>query len=244
MTETFSKLKKKKSNGSLPNCGMKTSSKPSPDVKRKTLSSNHNTNRPISREGTSRENTRRNKSRSKSGAQKFNHINPNINFKVGVKKIGTLNHKTIEDTGTKENLELPKQGFNLPSIHKNKENSVKFDSSLAGFATRSLSKNESLKIKKGAIDGSKSKANIEVQNKVMPESQHNFKNQNSLINVPKKYQFRGKRLNIDSQSITSSKNTKITTESIQKHAFHTKSGPVQVNEALNGPTTTNTMRYG
>jgi hypothetical protein len=55
-------------------------------------------------------------------------------------------------------------------------------------------------------------------------------NSNALINVPKKYQFRGKRLNIDSQTSTSSKTSQIV--SIQKPLSHTKSGPLQPNSAL------------
>lgn len=55
---------------------------------------------------------------------------------------------------------------------------------------------------------------------------------NALINVPKKYQYRGKRLNIDNQSITSSSKSKVTTETFQKNIFHTKSGPIQTNETL------------
>ena len=54
-----------------------------------------------------------------------------------------------------------------------------------------------------------------------------------MINVPKKYQYRGKRLNIDSQSITSTKQSQITSESIKNHQFlHTKSGPIQTQDTL------------
>jgi hypothetical protein len=238
MTETFTRLKKKFTQPQQ----KEISKKNTPRQKRKVTTTNplSQPNRPISRETNSRENTRRTQNRSKSGAKKLQNINPNFNFKIGAKKLGTLKHKQVSDP-PEENQRQEKKVFNLPSINKNGENSLKFDHSLAGFATRSLSKNGSLKIKKAAIDANKAKPNLDLKNKAAPDSKIGFINQNALINVPKKYQFRGKRLNIDSQSITSSKNSKITTESVQKHVFHTKSGPIQVNEALHAPTN-NMMR--
>jgi len=102
---------------------------------------------------------------------------------------------------------------------------MKFDSSLVGFATRSLSKKGTLKIQKAKLNLNNTGHKNEILNNVQAK--------NNLINVPKKYQYRGKRLNNDSQSIVSSGKSQITTESFKNHqVFHTKSGPIQSNEIL------------
>ena len=62
----------------------------------------------------------------------------------------------------------------------------------------------------------------------------NLNAKNPLINVPKKYQFRCKRLNFDYPSVISSNKSKNQSENLQiQQTFHTKSGPIQINEALN-----------
>lgn len=165
--------------------------------------------------------------RSKSNAKKsavVNNVTLNFNLatksKVGAKARGSDELNADEQAQTNNNI-------NLPSINKNAD-SIKFETSLVGFATRSLSKN-------GAMKLVKAKTNL-CETKLDPDmsSTGNLNSKNALINVPKKYQFRGKRLNIDSQSIASSNKSKAPSDNYQKQqTFHTKSGPIQVNEALN-----------
>lgn len=159
-------------------------------------------------------------------------VNHNADLNIGAGRVDTLKAKNSDSKVEKHISKTNKNAVNLPSINKNLENSAKIDHSLVGFATRSLSKNGSLKIKKAAAESAQTKSQINLKSKPMPESKHGFNKNSHLINVPKKYQFRGKRLNIDSQSISSSKNSKGTSESIKQRVFHTKSGPIHANDAL------------
>jgi hypothetical protein len=120
---------------------------------------------------------------------------------------------------------IESQDLNLPNINKKIEGGMKFGNSLSGFATRSLSSTSKLKIQKGKLNlpntGNK---NDLVSNPIA---------KNSLINVPKKYQYRGKRLIIDNQSVSKSSKSRITSESFKNHnTFHTNSGPINTKSGL------------
>lgn len=143
MTETFTRLKKKFTQPQQKDITKKNTS----GQKRK---SNFNNQQPRtnSRENKSqsREATNRSKlSRSKHSAKKVGNANP-INFNISKQKLEMLN-KNGSETKPEESKSLSKF-INLPNINKNAENSSKIDHTLVGFATRSLSKNGSLKIKK------------------------------------------------------------------------------------------------
>lgn len=224
MAETFTKLNKKFAQPQQ----KEISKKNTPRQKRKVFVNNNETRVTSREKNVSQESSNRQKlsSRSKSNAKRTQPMsNMNLNFNIGAKAPSNVKVQPPEEgeITIKNNL----QNINLPSINKNPDNAMKFDHSLVGFATRSLSKNGALKIQKAQISLNKTSAKNE------PNSGTTLNSKNSLINVPKKYQYRGKRLNIDSQSITSSVKSGATSENFQKqHAFHTKSGPIQTNEAL------------
>lgn len=153
-------------------------------------------------------------SRSKQSRSKHQRSKVNI----GTQKL-TIGKQKLE-TNLPECAKVELKTFNLPSINKNASNLAKIDHSLVGFATRSLSKNSSLKLKR-------SNPTIPQEPSQNPPMLSNPSTNASLINVPKKYQFRAKRLNIDSQSISSSKNSKLTSDSIQRQLANTKSGPIK-----------------
>ena len=157
----------------------------------------------------------------------------NSDLNIGVGKFEKLKAKNSDFKDEKRVSKTNKNGVNLPSINKNLENSAKIDHSLVGFAARSLSKNSSLKIKTTTAGSGYTTSQITLKSKLMPESKHELNKNSRLINVSKKYQFRGKHLNTDSQSISSSKNSKGTSESIKQKFFYTKNGPIHANEALN-----------
>lgn len=224
MAETFTKLNKKFAQPQQKDISKKNT----PRQKRKVFVNNNETRVTSREKNVSQETSNRKKlsSRSKSNAKRVQHLsNVNLNFNIGAKAPANVKVHPPEDgeESVKNNL----QNINLPSINKNSDNALKFDHSLVGFATRSLSKKGALKIQKAQV--SLNKTNVKNE----PNSGSTLQSKNSLINVPKKYQYRGKRLNIDSESITSSIKSGVTSENFQKqHVFHTKSGPIQTNEAL------------
>jgi hypothetical protein len=224
MAETFTKMNKKFSQPQQ----KEISKKNTPRQKRKIVSEGvriTSRGKNNSRENSNRKIPSRGKGNKKSEVQSIEE-NLKMNFKFSKKPM--IN--TIKVPDETQDVVITENGnkINLPSIVKPGENSMKFDHSLVGFATRSLSKNGMLKIQQ------KSTNNLnKTNNKSETNSGITFNSKNSLINVPKKYQFRGKRLNIDCQSITSSGKSGITTETFKnQNVFHTKSGPIQTNETL------------
>ena len=152
--------------------------------------------------------------------------NKNINLNLAIKPKISEEGRGSKEISTNDQTQIH-NNINLPNINKNNDN-IKFESSLVGFATRSLSKNGTLKLQK-------MKTNSDNFNtKPDTSSTWNLNAKNPLINVPKKYQFRCKRLNFDYPSVISSNKSKNQSENLQiQQTFHTKSGPIQVNEALN-----------
>lgn len=167
-------------------------------------------------------------SRSKSNAKKADpQITENLHLNFNVAHRMKLKQKNAEPTIKVNHATENDKNLNLPSIVKNSESAPKFEYSLVGFDTRSLSKNGTLKIKKGKISVDKSDTKME------PSSGTSLNSKNSLINVPKKYQYRGKRLNADIQSISSSAKSGMSNETFKNNqVMHTKSGPIQTKEAL------------
>lgn len=223
MTETFTKINKKFSQPQQ----KEISKKNTPRQNEKNLQRNDSRGTSRDRGSTNGSNSRRNKASANKtkGANKKSILsnNVNINFNISSKQKVAVNKEKVS-----ENTILPKidnKDINLPNINKNSDNVMKFDHSLVGFATKSLSKNGKLKIQKGKMNLNSTGNKNDLESNLNPK--------NSLINVPKKYQYRGKRLNIDNQSISSSAKSRITTESYKnQQMFHTKSGPIQTNEVL------------
>lgn len=223
MTETFTKINKKFSQPQQ----KEISKKNTPRQNEKNLPSNDSRGTSRDRGSTNGSNSRRNKaSANKTKMANKKTIlsnNVNINFNISSKQKVAVNKDKIS-----ENTKLPKldnKDLNLPSINKNSDNVMKFEHSLVGFATKSLSKNGKLKIQKGKMNLNSTGNKNDLAS--------NLNAKNSLINVPKKYQYRGKRLNIDNQSISSSTKSRVTTESFKnQQMFDTKSGPIQTNEVL------------
>jgi hypothetical protein len=230
MTETFTKANKKFSQPQQKEIGRKNT----PRQNDKNLMKNESRGTSRDRASTNGTNSRKSKALA-SNTKAINKKalvanNVNINFNLASKpKMTNAKNKTSENTLSK----IESQDLNLPNINKKIEGGMKFGNSLSGFATRSLSSTSKLKIQKGKLNlpntGNK---NDLVSNPIA---------KNSLINVPKKYQYRGKRLIIDNQSVSKSSKSRITWESFKNHnTFHTNSGPIhtksgliQTDEALN-----------
>lgn len=201
---------------------------------------NNNDERTTSRDSTKQQEAKskqRVNNRSKSIAKKSGIVNNvALNFNLAVKSKINSKGRGSEEIKSDEQTQV-NNNINLPNINKNTDN-IKFESSLVGFATRSLSKNGAMKLVKAKTNLGETKFEPDVS------STGNLNSKNALINVPKKYQFRGKRLNVDNQSITSSNKSKVPSENFQKQqTFHTKSGPIQVNEALNTHSSQNKQQY-
>ncbi|CAI2384453.1 unnamed protein product [Moneuplotes crassus] len=182
----------------------------------------------IGKKNTPRQNAKIVDGVSKSSSKKLQYEGSQTSYKSKQNSKGGSSARGNNTTKAKRKSEdgsnppKMKRNINLPSIKKKGE--IKFDHSLVGFATRSLSKKGTLTIQKAKLSSSKGGA----KNDNLNSSQ-----KSGLINVSKKYQYRGKRLNIDAQSIASSGKSQMTTESLKNHQnFHTKSGPIQTQEIL------------
>ncbi|CAI2380411.1 unnamed protein product [Moneuplotes crassus] len=136
----------------------------------------------------------------------------------------TLNKN--EDTSNRPKLNL---NINLPNIKR--KGQIKFDHNLIGFHPKSLSN-------KGALQIQRSK--LKLKAKESTKETVNSSQKNNLIDIPKKYKYRRKRLDNDIQSIANSGGAQFQKNTLNcPPTFHTKSGPIQSNEMLQPKTNQN-----